>query len=1004
MTRRFLLTMSSTAWLIGLYCLYARFITPWLEPAEQTSRQAQVVPVETDPAEFSTGVQRNLAERFLPDQDWAKIAENQFCFGDLYIYTNLVEENSEKGEIKFSPFAMIWKNPHGDPDEPPLRVTADSAVIRFRSLKDDGTEPSPDGTRQATFSLTSPQASRPVFGSLEGDVRIDGPNGLVIVGRTFTFSEDALRLWSDSDILFHYGPHQGTGHGFQVDFLPGSGPSLKADQPRLGGLRTVTLLREVALVLKGEERSPNQARRSPLKKGDQMQIRSDGRLQYDLEAGLMTFDQNVRVNHPTAQGKDDTIQCDLMTLVLNSSLKATAPESQSNPEIRLTANEQMETGTKPMQNWLPKNLSIEKLLADGSGKQRVEMISPSRSLHGNASQVEYDFVRRNLVLRDPAAVDVRQGAHEIHVPEIQITFSESRQEVQSAVAQGAGTAMTRLDDGRLATARWKQQLIKSTEPKSGLDIVEMQGDASISLESEYHLQGDALRAWFTPVSAKPKDPQNPPKAPQVQRLAGVGLVKLKSPQALVSTNWLDVQIRSMAIPPELKNQRIEAPGPRTRGVGARNARGRRLPEPSAPPIQLVAESIQAQVARDIIETNRVAVLDFWAEGKVNATQPSHKNRPSVGMQGNWVHVKNFPESEQLVELTGAPARVLSGDSKLEGPDIQLDRPGNTLTVTGPGRIRYPVKVSLEGNPLNKAQTIEVSWQECLKFDGQTARFFEKVTASLQQTTMRCNAMQVSLLKPIRFDEHGLEGLSEEKLQLARVFCENKVEVESSTYRNNMVESRSFGRLGQFVIDNITGKTNALGPGHFVEWRRTKSASDARAALKTGKRSSLTPPPSKWTYSRIDFYGRMKGNLRERFTTFEEHVEIVYGPVSNVTEKLDPDKLPDGSAGMTCNALKVEQFAETASSPAFVKLSAEGNTKLELAWDGQPWHAQADEVKFDESKDYYLLRSNGNRKVVINRQPTTEDPRGHIICSGVDIFRTRREFKFYKATELNGLQQ
>ena len=1020
MTRRLILTFSSAAWLIGAYLLYAQFVSPTVEPPQLTAKEPNLLNPQPEQAESLAGLHDEhhaMATEFLPGQDWAKDADNKLTFGDIYVYTNQIEQVEVKGagvgpngvlsEMRFKPFALVWKNPKGKPDEPPLRITAEAAVVQF----------------EGRLGLSNEKPGRPISGTLEGAVRIEGPNGLLIVGRGFNFSEQALKLWSANDILFHYGPHQGTGHGLQVDFLPGSETQVVDGQPRLGGLRSVAVLQQVALNLLGEAAPEGQPRRSPLKAGDQLNINSDGRMQFDLEANLITFDHNVRVRHPQPTELQEGINCDLLTLVLSNSKPA--PAVPGNPtataeDIALASNE-APAGPQGMAGWLPDSLSLEKLLADGTGKRRVELFSQPRELHCNTAQVEYDLVKRVVNLRDPATVDVLQGPQHIHAPEISLTFHENNRDIRQAVARGAGNATSRLNDGRTVTAKWQKQLVKSFDPKTQLDIVEVQGDASISLEQEYELQGDALRIWFTPVemggkSAAPDAAprQGPAPPPRVERVAGVGKVVLKSPQATARTKWLDVVFQSIALPPEVPGAGGSLFGlqePSNSAASAPAPRGRRAP-PHKPaptlPLDIQSDSIRALVSRDADEPTRMALANLVADGAVTVTQPMKPGQPPVQILGNHLDVKNILPAQQLVTVTGSPAQIRSDVSRLEGHDIRLDRQRNLLNVVGAGVLQYPVNMALDGQPLDQPQLLQVKWAERLEFNGQTADFYEKVEASLRQMVMRCNAMHVSLVNPLRFDDPQLQKLAPQQLQLSKIVCENKVELDSAEYQGNIIVSRSFGRLGQFEINNVTGKTVAQGPGYFMEWRRGPRQGDSRAnTTKVAKPQARAESPRDWTYSRIDFQGLMKGNVRERFTRFEDHVEIVYGPVPHATDRIEADELPEGAASITCDALMVEQYAETDAAPAFVKLSAEGNTKLELEWDGHPFHAQADEVKFDESKDYYLLRSIGAQKVIINREPTTNDPRGLIKCSRVDIQHpsdpSRRVFKVQQATVLNGVQ-
>lgn len=1024
MSRRFLLTLATTAWLVGLYLLYARYVSPLVEPVQLASATLNVVPAPTiSERETPASEHHTVAEAFLPNQDWAKTADNQYRVGDMFLYAMEVEQLNDRAEIRFRPFAMVWKNPKAKAGEPPVRITAESAIVRF----------------QAAFDLDSQQSGgRPVFGSLEGNVEIDGPNGLKISGRGFTFSEEALKLWSDSDILFNYGPHQATGHGLQVDFLPASETTAVADMPRLAGIRSISLLRNVVLDLSNAAATAKSSNRPVLKQPiEKIHVTSEGRLQYDLESNLVTIEQNVRVTRPQPAGVAEGLNCDLLTLVLSSEASRRQMDpALSNTKIELASNEVSKQGNpvfnadaraadpgRPtdFEHWLPEHLELEKLLADGAGKRRVEISSPQRELHGNTGQIEYDLNDRVVYLRDPTTVDIMQGPNELHAPELMLKFAENNKDVTFAVARGAGNAISRLKDGRVFCASWLKQLIKSTDSRSGLDLVELQGQATVGLDANYELAGDALRLWVTPLptAVKPAGKRDGPAAiPQIERVAGVGQVRLKSPQANAHSEWLDVRFQTTSLPPPLPGAETSLFGldPAEPQPSATRRNPNRGPAAAArPPLDLKTQRLAATVFRDRVEPARLVLGDMTAEGSIQITQSlsSDQMQPPVVMKGQLLNVRNVSPTQQLVKLQGSPAttenraipaQIRSGLSRLEGPVIDLDREQNTLHVTGAGLLEYPVKTSLEGQPLERPQLLHVQWVEALKFDGKTADFFEKVEASLDQTTMRCNAMHVTLAKPLRFDGPDLKQMKADNIQLARVFCENRVELITCEYQNNVPISRGSGKLGQFVIDNVSGKTEALGPGFFMRWTLGQERLEPRTGSdRSQKKAPQKPMPAGWTYSRIDFQGHMKGNIQERTATFEDHVEMIYGPVAHATDRIDADDLPEGGASMTCNSLKVSQFAETLAAPPHLRFSAEGNTKLEMLWDGKPLYGMADEVKYDESKDSYLLRSNGDRKVVISKEPTSDNLDYNIRCARVDICPSLKKLKIDKATNI-GVQQ
>ena len=54
---------------------------------------------------------------------------------------------------------------------------------------------------------------RVVNGALNGEVVIEGPNGLRVKGRNFSFSADAMRISCDSEVEFEYQNSYGTAEG-----------------------------------------------------------------------------------------------------------------------------------------------------------------------------------------------------------------------------------------------------------------------------------------------------------------------------------------------------------------------------------------------------------------------------------------------------------------------------------------------------------------------------------------------------------------------------------------------------------------------------------------------------------------------------------------------------------------------------------------------------------------------------------------------------------------------
>src|SRR4051812_21218839 len=101
-----------------MYLLYAHLVSPVVEPSQLTAQEPRYESSPSDSVESQPTAHDATAAEFLPDQNWAQDAENHFKIGDMYVYANRVDHEGGNAQVRFSPFALVWKNPKGKPDEP----------------------------------------------------------------------------------------------------------------------------------------------------------------------------------------------------------------------------------------------------------------------------------------------------------------------------------------------------------------------------------------------------------------------------------------------------------------------------------------------------------------------------------------------------------------------------------------------------------------------------------------------------------------------------------------------------------------------------------------------------------------------------------------------------------------------------------------------------------------------------------------------------------------------
>ncbi|MFM7922096.1 MAG: hypothetical protein ACKPJJ_17880, partial [Planctomycetaceae bacterium] len=183
-------TLLAAVGLSALYLIYSQITRPLLT----VNRSPQITRAQPAAPEKSSPVFADSASRWLPQHGWVGRANSRFRDGSRLLFFDEHELLNENRAIRVSPVAMVWQREGGGESESPITAVAESAS--FMS--------------SAPLSLGAGQFGRITSGLLGGEVRIEGPQGLRIEGRTFYFEEDSLRIWSSEPVRFGWEQHTGT--------------------------------------------------------------------------------------------------------------------------------------------------------------------------------------------------------------------------------------------------------------------------------------------------------------------------------------------------------------------------------------------------------------------------------------------------------------------------------------------------------------------------------------------------------------------------------------------------------------------------------------------------------------------------------------------------------------------------------------------------------------------------------------------------------------------------
>ena len=492
-----------------------------------------------------------------------------------------------------------------------------------------------------------------------------------------------------------------------------------------------------------------------------------------------------------------------------------------------------------------------------------------------------------------------------------------------------------------------------------------------------------------------------------------------------------VKHAAFAVEDSLPAQQQQAAGNPTGRVNTAQNGNTRIPakqDATAEPIMVVAELMKIRLRKNDI--GKEEVTEVWTEGNVTVDQFNEKQDQPLHITGNQLHIQNKGSNDQILHVIGSPAKINAQGSQIEGEHIYLYRLANRAEVQGKGLLLLPVRggqkaaggllSGAEGitkeNSLASTMTsdadaqdnlLEIHWDQEMIFDGLTANFFGKVRTNLGDNRLRCQEMEVILSDRVSFTE---KNPSDQKPDVHFITCRDGVEVESNEYLDNRLVGIRRASFWQMNVDQKTGNAEARGPGWLVLWRRENPEKTTSESKVSQANLPQKTESDSWNYTRIDFNGKMAGNVSQRSTTFDDRVQITYGGVKRPLDTIDPDRMPPGAGSMRSNSLKLIQHDIDGQKKKFISMLAKGNAEVEgntliknkQTPTSQEFSASADTISFDESKDQYTLRSFGNRKATLRRYSPFRQSPTRSVSQQIEFSPSHDRVTLHGVTEIQGL--
>ncbi|MEY3173930.1 MAG: hypothetical protein RLZZ436_1844 [Planctomycetota bacterium] len=1026
---RLLRTLLAGASLAALYLVVSQLSRPWLSaPASMQEQQRQAAMPAKVPQKRQSPFFSEAAEKWFPGDEWVRNANGRLRDGGRVLFFQQHRLINEGRSLQVSPVAMLWQGTGGSD---PVTATADSAQL----------------DAELTIGLGESSMGRLTSGLLSGVVRVAGPRGLRVEGRTFHYSADVMKIWTSQAVTIVWDGHTATAEGGAEIELQGNDGSADSGLMSVTDMQRIRLLGRVTCDMLFVDRG---GRREPIP----LKVSAANGMEYFVPTREATFsgfgdrelrpDNQVIAERTQTDGTTDRLYCSRLVLQLQP--KVTVPE---------------QAGKTP-------RLTLASISAEG---RRVLFRSEQQQLTASMSQLRYRLEDNLLELigrpvaatGKPVFVQVEQRGRRLTAPAVSISLDANRQ-VRFVKCSGPGTllpsdpatAAVDAKDGDGAEAGTDESAMEASWNESltlafgEQDVLTLSGAARVAdLSRKFTLTAAQIQLALLPQQRESGE------AAALPGLAGQAMTSLR-PQQLQATGGVRLESPGFSgnAHDRLTVDFEAASG--TAGDGAERGGRPRSAGPSAASSGPLAGG-STEFSCDAVETRLktfagggMQFQQLWLRGNVAITHEAERSEDSFTAQGNLLHASADDDGRRSLQLVGDPASVIRTTARIDGPRIDLVESaaaagdssvgaGAVTTssgssaeaaVEGGGRIRIVVSRGPDGRELPQPTPLDIYWNERMTFAGRTAYFIGSVRAVLNNETdvdaeLTCAGMKVHFAEDKRSNgadagesfrmisrttDAAGEPLAASRIE--RMECQGRVVVDLEMMANGVITGRHHAEFADLVLHGETGEFTAAGPGVVESVQpdeRRKLTSTSRAVARAN--TPIRTPDQSCLYVRATFIGNLEGNYQSRFVRLRQHVRGVFGPVASMQDRLNVDglgvnELPENSGSMGCENLTVSVTPGLDGSESSFSLVAESNpagsgrgTRAPCRLESRLFSGDADRITYDHSRQQYILRAEEGRQARVTYVPNGGEPQSF----------TGRRFEYYadrnhlQANQVSGVQ-
>ena len=998
--------------LVTLYFGYSQLTAPWLK-IEQ--KQQRIMASSSVPENSPVFLER--AEMWFKEDPWVKNANARFGGGSRFMYFQNHELFNDDRSIKVDPIAMLWED---DKSDVPYTLTATSAQL------DASTK----------FRLNTNEFGPISSGQLLGDVRITGPDGLRIEGRTFSVSDNALKVTTSQPVKFWWGEHSGIAQsGAEIDLLS-SGEVKEQGLMSITDVQRIRLLGRVEcdLFFPGDDGHGEAVK---------LRINAAGGFEFFVPTLQATFrgvtnrkvlpDNQVLVERPTISGGLDRLFCSTLTLQFQPAVREAGAEKKRSTKMHLAS-----------------------IQAEGS---RVIFTSPQQEVTATMSWLRYHIEERVMELSGghtpstgrPNPVQIYQKRSMLTATHV-VAAHDVHQQIHTIQCSGPGriepsdlpSAATPSENEGSFNAEWTESLIIRQSPEQK---VSLKGKAKISqantreAEQGMSLNGDLIEMTGTHVS----DTATPAgRLHGSGQKSGMDLSRI-NPKVLTAAG--NVVMTHKGVTGHILKKLTVSFAEDAAGSGSEDkirmvsqSKDRTDPAEAQGTTEFFCETAKATISfmRGADHKASGSWNDVWLFGKVKIEHAGVKKDSDFAAEGNALSAKSGFSEIGEISLFGDPAEARLATRRIEGPRIDLRELLNGATgvereasVVGSGSIRFVNENGLDGKPLQKPSLVEIYWTDSMTYSDHTASFIGNIRAVMtnnvdHKVELKCASMKIRFIQDMQFQPgnrqknvlHAASAKSdEEDGPIERIECNSKVVVDIDQMKNRVVESRNHAEFSDLTVNMITGVFHATGSGSsgIIESTHPNSKDTPRTTPRAVARANtaVSTPTDAFVFVQARFIGSIEGNYKQRFVQLKQHVRGVFGPVRQMGDRivldgLNVNELPPNTGSMRCENLSFSQI-ESGDSQGAAQFSmvAESNTMDGAGGTHAPCHLEsneisgdADRITYDSSKQQFILRADKGRQATVSYRQAPGAAPETLSGQQFEYYRDRNQLR---ASEITGVQ-